>query len=235
MNTDMPQPTIIQTPPPQAEIAHMDPVIQSPPPPPGGHDHIVTKRWYLAVLFAVIFVLVAAVARFLTQGTNQANTHATINETQNHGPTITPHAYQAEMSVVAEKSTLKVGEQTVVAVVISANGKSLDGADAIITYDPQIIEASILKTTAFPQYPKRIVSAAKGKISLTGITLEPHPTVSSSDIRFAELSFKAKKSGKTPITIVFKRGDKSLSTVIENGTSNMILGSVINTEISVTQ
>lgn len=221
MNTDQTfqsQPEVIQT-----------PVREVPMPPPSSNSN---RKWYL-IAFVIVVVVLVLISKLMQNGTNQSNSRANVI------PTSTPipitHDYPGTMTLRPSSSQIKVGETAVVQVVISAPGRSLDGADSILTFDSSLLEATITKTAGFPSYVKKKSDNGGGKVTITGVTFEAKPPPSSSDIIFAEISFKAKKVGDSDVTLVFNKGDKSLSTIIENGTSYSLLGSVENAKITVTQ
>jgi len=193
----------------------------------------MNKKWSLYIVIGVVFVVIVALAWFLRGGTQQANTNA-----NNITPTINPlklHDYPAVMRLEPSSDTLSVGNSVTVRVIIEASNKSLDGADAIILYDPNLLGASITSTEGFPQYPIKRVNNDEGKITLTGVTYEAKPAPIATDLIFAEISFVAKKAGKASITLDFEKMDKSKTTVIENGTSSTLLGSVENAEINISE
>jgi len=192
----------------------------------------MNRKWSLYIVIFVVFIVIVGIAWYLRGGTQQANTSA-----NNITPTINPlklHDYPAVMRLDPSSSSVKVGQSVNLKTVIEADGKSLDGADSIVLFDPNLVEASLLSTSGFPQYPIKKVDNIKGKITLTGVTFEAKPEALTSDFIFAEISFKAKRTGTATISLDFVKMDKSKTTVIENGSSNTILGSVVNARINIT-
>lgn len=133
------------------------------------------------------------------------------------------------------KDSLKIGETRSVDILITSAGKSLDGVDIVLSYDPKVVDISFTEGGMFPLYPKKVVDKAEGKIMLTGITLEERPTPVTGSMKFGSLSITGKSEGETQVEILFKKGLKNESTIIENQTSDSLLGEVVSGTYTVTQ
>lgn len=189
----------------------------------------IWKKW--AILLGIIILgIIIGVVKITTNGSKQANITSSPSITQIPTPS---HDYPGSMILTPANSQIKVGESAVVKVIINASSRSLDGADSIIRYDPTLFDASIVETKAFPSYVRKKIDTKKGVIAITGVTFEPKPTPVSSDLVFAQIAFKAKKVGLGKLTIEYQKRNKSLSTIIESGTSDTLLGNIGDASIAV--
>jgi len=175
----------------------------------------------------IIFLMVILFYQWNIKGSQQMTS---LNQMEAK-PSTSYQSYEGKLYLNPLNGQIKVGESINIAIMLHAPGKSLDGADIILDYDPALFDVlttggKLTTGDAFPSYPKNRVDSTKGKIYLTGITLEPKPEAVTPDRIMAELVLKAKKEGAGRLSFEWVKGNKSLSTIIENGTSKTLLGDV---------
>lgn len=140
----------------------------------------------------------------------------------------------AKISLNNPSQNLSVGETVPVWVVVDTGGKSISGADLILKFNPQILEATrgaLIKGKIFDEYPLVSVDTKKGLISISGID---NLNNSFNGVgQFAMINFKAKIPGKTSLTIDFNKGSTTASNLVEATTSENILETVDNLELEI--
>lgn len=138
------------------------------------------------------------------------------------------------MSLFAPKRNLNASEEVRVSVVIGTGGKSVDGADLIVSYDPKILEATsggLVKGKIFDEYPLLSLDEKKGLISISGINSVKKGFAGTG--QFASLVFKAKSSGKANLKIQFEKDSTTDSNLVESSSSKDILEVVDNLELQI--
>lgn len=151
-----------------------------------------------------------------------------------------PEVSKAEFELIARQFILpahllkKKDETFNLDVVITAEGRKLDGADAIIKYNPQMVEVTDIKQGEFfTNYPRQTIDQANGVIKMTGFT--PKDTNANGDnFVFFTIEAKALVSGTAKFDFEFEKGKTNLSTVVENKTSRNLLGIVAGATVSIT-
>ncbi len=174
----------------------------------------------IVILVEVIFVVksLTSPASPLPQVSDQAGVISTISK----------------ISLSASKTNLNVGQMIPVELRVDTGGKSISGADLIIRFDPQVLEASgtaIIKGKIFDEYPLVSVDAKNGLISISGVSSINKSFKGSG--QFALINFKAKIPGKTSLTVDFKKGSTTASNLVEAATSKNILDNVDNLELEI--
>ncbi len=130
--------------------------------------------------------------------------------------------------------SIKIGTEFEITVDFSANGKVLDGSDAIIRFDKSQIEiVGITNGEYFQLYPRKTIDNNNGVVKVTAFQARDDKPIEN-QITLFTLALKAKKAGTIPLKFDYIKGKTNLSTVVEKGTSQNILGSVQNTEIVAT-
>lgn len=144
------------------------------------------------------------------------------------------------ISLVALKNSFNVNESIPVSVMVDTGGRSINGVDLIVHYDPKVLVATsggILKGLTFDEYPSVSIDPTKGLISISGID-NLNNSFNSNNISnmgpFAVLNFRAKTPGRTSLTIDFNgKGSTTDSNLVEVTTAKDILEKVNNLELTV--
>lgn len=148
--------------------------------------------------------------------------------------TVTPRpapvgAYTINPSTV----NLKAGQSTTVDVLFTANNKKLDGADAVLLFDPQYLSAGpILPGPYFGLYPRKEINNNLGFVKVTGLSRVTQTPVTST-VTFFTLTLTAKKAGTSALKFDFTYGLNNKSTLVEAKTSLNLLGVTSGSQITI--
>lgn len=128
---------------------------------------------------------------------------------------------------------LKVNQLTEVKILIDTKGRKITGADAVIKYNPELIEivGDPLPGKIFPVYPINKVKIDKGIVTTTGTITNPDQPVFSGIGQFATLTIKALKVGETNLTFEFSPGKTNDSNLAEKDSTKDILSKTSNLKI----
>lgn len=132
------------------------------------------------------------------------------------------------------KTVYRVNEVIPVSVRLDSGGRTLDGADLIIRFDPRVLEAtpgSLIAGSIFDEYPLLSADMKKGLVSVSGVNSTRVGFKGTG--QFITVNFKARAKGNTSLIIDFEKGSTSDSNLVETGTSKDILEEVGNLELSV--
>lgn len=186
----------------------------------------ITPKIIFVILGVVILIEIIYAVRVLTSPA--ASTPPTgANQTG-----IQPSA--GKISLTAPKSDYAVGETISVAVIIDTGGRTINGVDLIVRFDPKILEISsggLIKGKILDEYPGMSQDAKAGLISISGIS---NSNGFSGSGQFATINLQAKVSGKTSLTVDFQGRDFTIdSNLVETATSRDILEVVSNLELNI--
>ncbi len=139
-----------------------------------------------------------------------------------------------KISLNTTKVSFTAGEMIPVSVMIDSGGRSLDGADLIVHFDPKMLEATsgaLIVGSIFDEYPLLSVDAKKGLLSVSGVnSLRPGFKGIG---QFITVNFRAKAKGNTSLTVDFIKDSTSDSNLVEKGTSKDILEKVDNLDVNI--
>jgi hypothetical protein len=120
----------------------------------------------------------------------------------------------------------KIGETYPVGIVVDSAGKTIDGVDVVISYDPpnsvQIVGGKVNPTSVFPENPLNLVS--NGKIKFSALTFDPKPVTGV----VGTFSVKPLVKGEVNFSIEFVPGATTDSNMAEHGTADDVLSEVVN-------
>lgn len=126
---------------------------------------------------------------------------------------------------------VSLGESFTITADFAAPGKKLDGADAVVLFDPAYLEIEeIADGIYFQEYPRKTIDPENGIIKVTAYRTEDNNPIRNSITLFS-LKVRSLQRGATGLDFDFQKGKTNLSNVVEKGTSRNILGSVKNTKI----
>lgn len=123
--------------------------------------------------------------------------------------------------------TFAVGTSYPVGIVLDSAGKTIDGVDIVINFDPTKarVEGTSLSTTSiFEQYPQNEVDNARGIIKLSGLTFTPKPLTGI----ITTFRFQPLVKGEVNFTFSFTPGATTDTNIADHDTAKDILGSVEN-------
>lgn len=140
----------------------------------------------------------------------------------------------AAISLNVPQSIVSIGSTVPVSVMIDTGNHRVSGVDLIVRFDPKILDATaegLVKGKIFDEYPLASVNAKEGTISISGISSTKNSFKGTG--QFAVINLKTKKTGRTSLTIEFKKGSTTDSNLVETDTSRNILDTVGNLELMI--
>jgi len=144
----------------------------------------------------------------------------------------------AQLSLVTDKTSYKKGDNVVVDVKLFTGGYVTDSSDLVVKYDPAFLSASganfAVKGEIYSEYPAIQVDETNGMIGISGITL-PNESGFSGAGTFATLNFTALKDGQTQLMIDYQPSETADSNVVLSGTTQDIIGAVVNADIIISE
>lgn len=131
------------------------------------------------------------------------------------------------------KRGAKVGQEFKVDIILKTN-QEINGADAILSFDPNLLEVSnIVEGQIFPLYPRKNVNLEKGRVEITAVKMKKDGQVFTQPMVFATIIFKGKKSGTAKVDFSFSKGKTTRSTIIKAQGSENILEKVYDGEYEI--
>lgn len=138
------------------------------------------------------------------------------------------------LSLSTNKTNYLVGQEVLVSVTLSTGGHTTDGTDAILQFDPQVLEPAdnfFEKGTLYQDYPGIKKDQPKGTVSASGIT------VSSGGFKgtgvFGTFKFRAKKVGTSSVELKFSPSSTTDSNIIESNSAKDLLEEGSTVEVRV--
>lgn len=142
---------------------------------------------------------------------------------------------QATIILSSAKSQYNAGEAVPVLVEVSTGGRSTEGVDLVLNFDPRLLEVSsgaAVKGEIYPEYPQIKVDPQAGVIQISGISgLSGRQFAGRGN--FATINFKAKASGAANLTVNFTPGKTDDSNIVEALSGNDVLESVSDLTLTV--
>lgn len=190
------------------------------------HKLLTKKNVFIVLGMVIVLEVVWALWSLMGHSVTNPPSPATVKTLTQVKPTT--------VSLEANKTTLKVGEQVTVSIKLSSNKKT-DGTDLIITYDPKILSVQTVANqpvrvgTIYSDYPSNVLDDKLGKVTVSGITSQPGGVLA--DGPFGTITFVAKSVGQSKISLDFTAGKTTDSNVIEVGTGKDVLEKVQNLEV----
>ncbi len=182
----------------------------------------------------VILIIIALAVRLFSPKPANKSTPQVPKEASKVVPTALPTVEPVigRIFITPSQKSVKAGESATFDVMFQTKGQILDGVDAIIRFDPQLLAASETVTlgTHFDSYPRQEVDNITGIIKVSGYSPKDLSPVTAATSLFS-VTFQAKKTGTADVTVDFEKGRTNLSTLVERGTSKNILGAVGNVKI----
>lgn len=114
-----------------------------------------------------------------------------------------------------------------VGIVVDSAGKSVDGVDVVISYDPtrvEIVGSEVNPTGAFSEFPLNEVDAEAGKIRFSALTFDSIPVTGV----VGTFSFRPLSAGEVNFLVDFTAGATTDSNIAEHGSAVDVLTGVQN-------
>lgn len=177
----------------------------------------------VVILIEVIYALKVLIAPTVTSPASRST------------PQNTATPSEGKISLSVPKLQFTKNEAVPVKILVDSGGRSLDGVDVLVRFDPELLEASsssITRGEMFEEYPLMNVDIKKGLVSISGIS-SLGKSFKGPQANLAVINFKAKKEGKAALTIDFQKGSTADSNLVETGSAKDILETVNNLELTV--
>lgn len=139
----------------------------------------------------------------------------------------------ARLTLESPQKEYKVGENIPVSIKLDTGGKSVDGVDIVLKFNPKVIEASsssVTKGTLLPDYP--VIKVENGVLRVTAISSLQGQSYSGSGI-FATIIFKALQRGKAQLSFDFTKDATTDTNVVGAQTEGDMLQEVRNLEVNI--
>lgn len=114
-----------------------------------------------------------------------------------------------------------------IGIILDSAGKSVDGVDVVISFDPtkvEIVSGKVNPTTVFTEFPLNKVDTVLGKLRFSGLTFSPGPVTGV----VGTFSIKPLVRGEVNLTFDFVAGATTDSNIAMHGSATDILGKVVN-------
>lgn len=174
--------------------------------------------------FLVILLIVALGVRFW-QGRNLKNSYTTSNITSSK-KIEKKASWTGKISLVSSATSYKVGDNIDLSVVFEAKGKKLDGADIVLLYNPKVLSAmGFSEGKSFNLFPRKDIDNKRGMVKVTALDSTSIAQFSTGKDSIGVIHMQAKSAGTATVNFDFSAGSTHKTTLIEQGTSQNILGS----------
>lgn len=150
-----------------------------------------------------------------------------------YAPTV--YAAGASFSLSPASGIYPVGKTFNVDINLNTGGNETSGADTILLYEPEKLEAQgLVAGTIYTSYPVKTINSTAGRISISGIVAEATSSFAGEGT-FATITFKPLTSGTTTLRFDFTQNEPTDSNVAKKGTQGEdILNSVSNATYTLT-
>ncbi len=187
----------------------------------------LVKQWFLStkviylILIAVITIELFLGARTLLSPLPQANKLQPLDV--------------GRIILKTDKKSVKEGDKFLIDVFISTGGNNTIGTDLGLKFDPgylEILENGFTVGKLYPDYPGVNIDNKEGTVLASGIASFNNKGFNGTG-KFATLNLRALKSGRTSVTIDYRKGSTVDSNIIEETSSADILAEVVNLELNI--
>lgn len=139
------------------------------------------------------------------------------------------------IAVVARNSSVPVGDTLAVEIRVSTGGHVVDGVDAVLKYDPKLIQVDAKsvfeKGSIFEEYPIVNIDNKDGIVRISGIGNDSKGFSGTGSLGI--IHFVTKKPGNATLSVEFEKGSTTDSNIIETKTTRDILSSVTNLKLDI--
>ena len=189
-----------------------------------------TRKKTVLILLAGVLILESVLAIFWVKSTKRTPS-LTVSQVKK------PKEHLASLSVSPQNIQTREGDQFTVKVFVDTQGRLVNGIDAIVVYDPKVLEVVDQPTTGdlFTSLLVNTVDSARGQIILTGSRLSKQSQPLQGTGTLANISFIAKTAGNTNITLLFDPATTTASNIVEASTNNNILTDVNSATIQISK
>lgn len=140
-----------------------------------------------------------------------------------------------EIQLFSSKVNFQVGDKVPVTIKISTGGYTTIGADLVLRFNPKILNAQstdFIRGKIYNEYPLIDVNSKDGVVRISGVATNVNQGFNGIG-QLGTINFKAKQPGKASIIVDFSKGKTSDSNIMRAKTSEDILGSVTNLNLTI--
>ncbi len=144
---------------------------------------------------------------------------------------------RAVLTLAANDSEYKVGDDVIVDVYLDTNGEAVDGVDLILEYNPSFVQlngtAKFFNTegSVFSNFIGAKADKEEGRIEISALTSPGNSFQGRGKI--GSLVFSSQSAGNTKISFVFKKGDTTDTNVSSYSQSGDTLDRVQNVSLTI--
>ena len=181
-------------------------------------------RWLPVASGFLVLVLSMFVAVFTVSQTGSQN-HLAIS--QNSHTKASDQVASLSFSPATGEYTYSAGATYPVGIVLDSAGKSVDGVDVIIKFDPkmaQVVSSKVAATNLFQEFPQNLIDNTLGQIKFSALTFNSRPVTGI----IGTFTFKPLAKGTVNLTFDYIFGSTKDSNVAEHGSAKDVLGQVTN-------
>lgn len=132
-------------------------------------------------------------------------------------------AFAQTLSLDPSQKGAIVGASFTVNININTGGQQTSGADALITFDPAILNVvSVSNGGFYTNFASNPISGSANKYLISGFETDPTSLKSGTGI-LATVTFSGKANGTSPVSFDCTTGSKADSNILQSGTSNDII------------
>lgn len=199
-------------------------------------ESIQTAERYLKHHHPIVIVLLTGLFSFLS-GFFIFGVYATITESNNASSVVLPpvsRPIRSSMWTSPASVSLATGQTAIISVVLDAHNIVINGVDAVITYDPKMIEVVAIEgNEQAPELPLLRKQIEKNRIILTAAKTN-YTTTPTEELTIASFTIKAvATSGTTLLSFEHKPGTTTGSTIIQAENNENILDEVTGSRVTI--
>ena len=137
--------------------------------------------------------------------------------------------------LVPDKPQLKIGEAGVLTVKMDTKGKIAQGADVILKYDPLLLKALNIKSNGFfILLPRQEIDNERGMVKITAFSPSDGIDFQKENDIFS-VEFEALTAGAGKVVFDWEPDETNRSNIVEKGTVENILGSVVGADLVIVE
>lgn len=191
-----------------------------------------SKKWYQTwriiypILGIVVVVELILGLKTLLDPLPQISKHQAQNLLPTKGGEITLNSSQANF---------KVGEKVTVTINVSTGGYTIIGTDLVLRFNPKAMETSsadFIRGKIYSEYPLISVDNKDGVVRVSAVATNADQGFNGIG-ELGVINFKTKAAGQVNIIVDFKKGSTTDSNIIRTKTSEDVLGSVTNLNLTI--
>lgn len=141
----------------------------------------------------------------------------------------------AEIILNSSQSNFKVGEKVTVTIEVSTGGYTTIGTDLVLRFNPKAMETSsadFIRGKIYSEYPLISVDNKDGVVRVSGVATNADQGFNGIG-ELGVINFKTQAAGQANIIVDFKKGSITDSNIIRSKTSEDVLGSVTNLNLTI--